>query len=130
MPYRKRALIVVTLAAAYWLLLFTLTHIDLTPPSPVEGADKLAHATAYALLAFLLCWAASNFWRFGCGLAVCVVGVIAVYGAIDELTQGFTESRSPDAWDWVADLVGATAGVAAFALARWLYSASTRVKTR
>jgi VanZ family protein len=129
MPYRKRAAVVVLLAAAYWALLFTLTHIKLSPPGPADGWDKAAHWAAYALLAFLLSAAASNFWRFGFGLAACLIAVIAVYGAIDELTQGFTESRSPDAWDWVADLTGAATGVAAFVLARRIYFKSAPAKT-
>src|SRR5688572_23084175 len=40
MPYRKRASFVVLLAAAYWVLLFTLTHIKLSPPGPADGWDK------------------------------------------------------------------------------------------
>jgi VanZ family protein len=129
MQYRKRAAVVVVLAAAYWALLFCLTHASASPPSPVEGFDKLVHAGAYALLALLLCAAASNFWRFGVRVAIGVVLAVALYGAADELTQGLVEHRSPDAWDWVADLAGAVAGVAAFALVRWLLSSFVSAKT-
>ncbi|WP_425619489.1 VanZ family protein [Anatilimnocola sp. NA78] len=59
----------------------------------------------------LLCWAYSA-WRpnhplgfIGCFFA------IAVYGAVDEITQGLIPGRSPDVFDWIADVGGAALGV-------------------
>jgi len=121
MPYRKRAVAIGMLAAAYWMLLFMLTHVSISAPEPVEGMDKAAHAGAYAVLAMLLCAAASTLWPFGPRVAAGVICLIAAYGAIDELTQSLTRDRTPDAWDWFADVIGAAAGTAVLAVARAWY---------
>lgn len=69
------------------------------------GADKVAHALAYAVLGALLAWATGR-----PGLAVALA---TLYGVSDELHQAFVPGRTPDVLDLVADLLGATAGAAA-----------------
>ncbi len=100
--------------AAYWLLLFVLTHV---PNLPVEGgfsnADKVAHFLAYALLAWLAAMAL-RVWhiRIPAILLVVLLGG-AAYGALDEFLQGFT-GRDTDVYDWVADVLGLSAGLLLF----------------
>lgn len=77
--------------------------------------DKLAHALAYALLAFTLDVAfrknrhdwpmyRRHLWVF---LAV------ALFGATDEWHQSFVPGREASALDWVADVLGAKLGLVA-----------------
>lgn len=100
--------------AAYWLLLFVLTHL---PDLPVEGgfssADKVAHLCAYAILAWLAAMAL-RVWqvRLPAILLIVLLGG-AAYGAVDEVLQGFT-GRETEVYDWVADVIGLTAGLLLF----------------
>lgn len=116
MPVRQRAALVVVLAAAYWAVIFALTHLPIAVPSPTRWFDKVEHAGAYAGLAVLLCAAWSVFRRPGIAMAAAVVGVAAAYGALDELTQMLVPLRSADPWDWAADVAGAMAGALVFLL--------------
>ncbi|HEX2189820.1 MAG TPA: VanZ family protein [Longimicrobiaceae bacterium] len=75
-----------------------------------RGADKLLHFGAYALLGFLLAHgAAASGLRPGWAVAL---GWL--YGASDELHQGFVPGRSMDPADWAADALGVLAGVFAY----------------
>ncbi|MFH1746620.1 MAG: VanZ family protein [Planctomycetota bacterium] len=93
---------------SYWIFLFCVTHFPkLTLDIGFPQGDKMAHAVAYALLAFL-------FWRFfqTFGLIRSATFVwwaalwIGLYAALDEWLQPFV-NRSGDVWDWVLDMVGA-----------------------
>jgi VanZ family protein len=64
----------------------------------------------------LLCAAAAGFGKFNLATCLALFGLLALYGAVDELTQGLTHSRFPDAWDLAADLVGAALGMLLFAI--------------
>ena len=69
-------------------------------PSLFDGSDKLAHVGIFLLLAL------TTRWRFGRGLAL-----VAAYAVASELAQGYLlPDRSGDAWDVLADLVGAGLG--------------------
>lgn len=50
------------------------------------------------------------------GTYVCLFVVAACYGAVDELGQIPIPGRHADIWDWVADMLGAVAGLAAYRL--------------
>lgn len=51
-------------------------------------------------------------WR---RLIITSILILAVVGAVDEYHQSFTPGRSGnDFWDWLADVVGATAGAFTF----------------
>ncbi|MFN3266572.1 MAG: VanZ family protein, partial [Deinococcales bacterium] len=73
------------------------TEVGLPPPY-----DKALHFFSYALLGFLFA-KALNSPRWGFVLA-------ALYGAIDEIHQGFVPTRLSDAWDFLADALGAYFG--------------------
>lgn len=85
------------------------------PLPPILGFDKVAHLLVYGLLGTLcvrLPWMLRRVrWR---GWAA--VGVASAYGALDELYQG-TTGRSPDIYDWIADVLGALVAVSLYL--RW-----------
>jgi VanZ family protein len=115
--------VLISLALAYWLLLFVLTHVPIRPSSePGKGSlDKLWHVLAFAGLAFLLCLVgASRRWPRG-GLSLAVLAAIGAYGLLDELTQSWIPQRSADVRDWVADLLGAGLGLSAYSLVAVLW---------
>jgi VanZ family protein len=126
-PRPSRRLVLVAAVLVYWLVLFAATHKPIAPgswlarisrPAGVAHLDKVQHVVAFAALAALLCAAAASYvhpsWRLYAG----VFGVVALYGALDEWSQGLIDYRYPDVLDWVADVVGAAVGVLAFVVAR------------
>lgn len=111
---RRLAIIAVTVLVVYWTALFIATHVpDSTGGEGFRHADKLAHAGAYAILA----WLAAMVLRIAHWpvLRICltVLAVCAIYGALDEWLQGFTK-RTASPFDWVADVVGAALGLIVF----------------
>ena len=67
------------------------------------GADKVVHAGLFGLLA------ATTRWRFGAAAAG--LAAVASYAVLSELVQAtLLSTRSGDAYDVVADLVGTAAG--------------------
>jgi VanZ family protein len=101
------------LLGGFWAGMFIGTHLPKVPGGLENISDKTLHATAFAGLSVLLTWAtyrknlaARRHW----GL---VLAIIAVYGAIDELLQ-IPVGRHCDFNDWLADMVGAIAGLTFF----------------
>ena len=67
------------------------------------GADKVVHAVLFGLLA------ATTRWRFGPALVA--LAAVAVYAVASEVVQGaLLSTRSGDAYDVLADLLGAALG--------------------
>lgn len=106
---------------AYAAVLVWATHHP--KPQDILGPkvppDKLLHVTAYAVLAALAAgtlaatgrWTPAAIARLGAGLAV--------FGAIDEITQPLPWfRRAADPLDWVFDVAGIAAGIAVAALVR------------
>jgi VanZ family protein len=123
---RRRWKQIALLAAAiglYWLAMFAGTHLPLqtTPPGDPYSLDKLQHITAFAIFAALLCYAGSTFGVARLRLYVGVIGLIAGYAAIDEFSQQFVPERTPDFFDWLADMAGAATGIVAFAAIRRIH---------
>ncbi len=75
--------------------------------------DKVAHAMVFGILSvlFLASMRQSTevypLWQLWIA-----VGLTAMYGVFDEWHQAFVPGRSPDAWDVVADTIGALVAVA------------------
>lgn len=99
-----------TASGAYALAIFALS----SQPDPLgvqrlpPYTDKLIHALVFGGLSFLLhmAWRRSfpglpRFWP--------VIVITALYGLSDEIHQSFVPGRFMDAWDLVADTVGACA---------------------
>lgn len=79
-----------------------------------EVTDKVAHFAAFAvggtLLTIAVRWSTTWEWR---KIALAAVVILALFGASDEYHQTFTPNRSgADVFDWLADALGAAAGVA------------------
>jgi len=96
-------------AAIYWGGIFVGTHLPTIPSAIPRMNDKVMHFTAFFLLAMLFCYCtnSSRLWRrFGT-----IVGVCLLYAALDELTQGLVRGRTPDVWDFLADMGGTLSAV-------------------
>lgn len=68
--------------------------------------DKLAHATFFLVLAFLL--------RYLSLPGIFVIAVAMLVGMADEILQAFLPGRTAGWDDWLADVVGATLAVILF----------------
>jgi hypothetical protein len=98
-------------AAAWMMLMFGLSsQPDLGGPLELPRwltqwlpIDKFGHFALFAVLAALL-------YLAGLGARWAVLGA-AIFGVSDEIHQIFVPGRSPDVRDWIADLLGALAGV-------------------
>ena len=99
---------------AIWIVLVIITHIPV--PQTVQAwriSDKLMHLMAYFPLGLLLPTCRVRGCQRG---GVCLL-VIALYGICDELLQ-IPVGRTASVFDWVADLSGATLGLATTTLFR------------
>ncbi|MDQ3263027.1 MAG: VanZ family protein [Myxococcota bacterium] len=98
-------------------LIFALSSRSSLPGPGVVGLDKVAHAVAYATLAWLT--ARGLFGYRVERLTAAVLGALlaTLYGVSDEWHQSFVPGRMTDPADLVADALGAS--VAAFAWFRF-----------
>lgn len=102
--------------ALYWLAIFTLTHVPISPPpTRVPNADKVAHLLMYGLLALFYFAARSTIRPLVRSDYLQGLLIFALYGVADELLQ-IPVGRTCDALDWVADIAGALAGTGLFLL--------------
>ena len=111
--------------AAYWVALFTLTHLPKVPASGKRVQDKLAHFLAYGVLAgvlYLVLWASQSPRKRA---AYFVITVTLLYGAMDEITQPIV-GRSCELNDWLADAAGVALAVGVFASLRYVVERSRR----
>ena len=99
------------LPPALWAaLILVLTSIP-TPSGPggIPHLDKITHVLMYAGQGWLVTRALRT--RRFAALAVALVG-IALFALLDEWHQQFV-SRDPEVMDWIADMIGASLGIAA-----------------
>jgi len=81
-------------------------------PDLFSMQDKLIHAAAYALMAFLF-WNAGRFHVVAHSqftlekLLLMTVIFCSLYGASDEWHQSFVAGRDASLFDWLADTLGA-----------------------
>ncbi len=116
MALSHRQKVTIVALAVYWPAFFILAHIPV--PGLVRRAgvsDKGLHFLAYLILAFLLWFAVSPdkkvIWRKF--IVWCVFFVVTVYGAVDELIQGYV-GRNCDVMDIVANIAGTLTGLILF----------------
>ena len=100
----------------YTAALLLLTHWPRVPELNLGGSvlplplDKIIHGGLYALLGFLANFAnRAGVFRLRLS-APALLAATGLFAALDEATQSLT-GRSPDGWDWVANLVGAACGI-------------------
>lgn len=102
------------LLIAFWLLIFTATHLPQQSLPSLHFSDKLYHAGAFSGLAFLLAWSLTA-RRIALRKMTLIVVLICVgYGVVDEWTQQFVAGRTCDIFDLAADCIGALVGLVAF----------------
>ncbi len=122
MNYRRSSsanstrVVAIAVLVAYWLVLFVSTHLPSGAIPHPRAWDKLLHFAAYGGLTFLLAWPVAARSGPSLGTYVYLLVIAACYGAVDELGQIPIPGRAADIWDWVADVVGAVAGLAAYRL--------------
>jgi len=104
--------------AAYTAVLVFATHY----PKPQEllgtnaPSDKTLHVIAYAVLAGLVGLTLVAAGRWTGAVIARVAGGLAIFGALDEITQPLPWfRRAADPLDWVFDLAGIVLGIAAVA---------------
>ncbi|MFO7899530.1 MAG: VanZ family protein [Planctomycetota bacterium] len=102
-------------------LIALITHLPppALPPAPLfPHADKLVHFLAYLLLGALLFRSVSHKVADNPWLAVIMAaGAGIVFGVLDEWSQRFT-GRTPDAADFLVDVLGLGCGAAGVLLVR------------
>lgn len=102
--HRQRRILTLLCALAF-VVAFTGTHLPSAQVAVVDGPDKLLHVAGYFCLASSLLLAlAARLERRAPRLAWSA-GAIAVYGALDELTQPAV-GRTASWGDWLANLAG------------------------
>ncbi len=112
-----RQKITAALLLLYWPAFFVAAHTPV--PKVVREADvsdKGLHLLANLILVFLLWFTVSDGGKVNWRRAApwCVFFIAAVYGILDEWSQGFIAGRSCDGRDFVADMAGACIGLCAF----------------
>lgn len=105
--------------ALYAMAIFVLSSIPNPPAPPGAMTDKHLHALVYAGLALLVLRALADTGRVTMGRAFGAAAIAAAYGLTDELHQWFVPGRFVEAFDLLANSVGALAStLVAWGLAR------------
>ena len=109
MLHRARRTVLIGCIAA-WAGAFIATHIPAERLPQIGAGDRLLHALGFFVLgSFFLLTLAAHGVR-SARRAVLVICVLAVYAALDEVTQELV-NRYASLDDWLADVVGAVAAV-------------------
>lgn len=98
-------------AVIWTLAVLTINSISVRDPTwrpPFAGADKLTHAAMYGAAAYS--WRRAIRAR-GARVTWLVAAGVALLGGVDEWHQRSVPGRSAELLDWLADGLGAGAGV-------------------
>lgn len=99
-------------AAVWAVLLFVLSALPRLPaPSAIAFGDKLGHFALYGVFGVMLAWGRAR--APGPIAHVVVLAIGALYGITDEWHQLYVPGRTPDAADWLADVLGLVTGYVA-----------------
>jgi len=104
-------LLMLGVTVTYWVALFVGTHLPKIPKALVKPSDKTLHFGAYLGLGLLVLITWSLFRPLNRRQILTVIGILALYGALDEITQPLV-GRHADVLDWLADLAGVAVAVA------------------
>jgi VanZ family protein len=99
---------------AYCALIVIQSHYPAPESIPrLPFFDKLLHIGGYGLLGLLFCRAYQSRWPAASGRALARSAVLSatLFGLSDEIHQSFVPYRTAEAWDVLADAVGAALGV-------------------
>ena len=105
------------LTAAYWVIIFVMTHLPPSDLPRVRVSDKTAHFVSYGLLSAGLFVSLSLTGLRASRAAIIVLLIAMGYGAFDEWSQQFVR-RTSELDDWLADISGAMVAVGVLWLAR------------
>ena len=91
-----------------WITAFVITHSPRDElPEPSVGDNQL-HGAGYFVLGCAFWLTLAAYWVPRRRRPVVVIGVLAVYALVDEITQPLA-GRQTDVFDWAADVAGAVA---------------------
>ncbi len=99
--------------AALILVATTIPLADATLRTSLPWADKAVHLVLYLVLGGLVGAALSAGSRTSAGAWVAGLLGLAIFAAMDEAHQHWLPHRVASVSDWIADVVGATAGLVA-----------------
>lgn len=97
--------------AGLLIVVLALSLLPLGADVPTTGWDKANHLLAFATLAVLGCLAYP-------GRIPATLLALLAYGALIEILQSFTDYRSAEWADWLADAIGLIVGWGLTRLAR------------
>jgi len=94
----------------YCGLIFFLSSQSSLIETPLDfpNKDKLIHACAYAIMAYVAWLAFHHHMKSYAWLAISSLLFASFYGMTDEFHQSFVAGRNADVWDWLADTTGAS----------------------
>jgi len=98
----------------YWIFLLIATSLPTTDLPSVAINDKLKHFGAFFGLSILLALTLhyqNKFLLFKKYFLVAALIITSLYGFLDEIHQSFIPGRYNEFLDWVADSLGAIAGI-------------------
>jgi len=98
----------------YWIILLIATSLPIDQLPSIGISDKINHFLAFFILAILLnltiTFQRKNYFLFDHSL-ILTFTVCVLYGAFDEIHQMWIPGRYSELLDWLADGIGALAGV-------------------
>ena len=98
----------------YWIMLFAATSLPAASMPSVAVSDKIKHFSAFFGLSVLLSLTLlyqDKILLFKKYFLVAALIICSLYGFVDEIHQSFVPGRNSEFLDWVADSLGAAAGV-------------------
>jgi len=110
---RKIYLVYVPLVL-YWIILFTATSLPAAHVPSFAVSDKIKHFSAFFGLSVLLSLTLlyqNKVLLFKKYFMAAALIISSFYGLLDEIHQSFVPGRNSEFLDWVADSLGAAAGV-------------------
>ncbi|OGQ60525.1 MAG: hypothetical protein A3J24_11675 [Deltaproteobacteria bacterium RIFCSPLOWO2_02_FULL_53_8] len=104
-------------AIVYMAVILVMSVMPAQGPQ-IENLDKLEHFAAYAIMGGLWIWALEARSAGKLNIIMSAVVISAVFGALVEVCQSFTQTRTASFLDALANGFGAIAGSYVFARIR------------
>ena len=106
----RRAILIACMGV--WLIEVVATHTPAARAPRLHVSDKVVHTVAYFLLGGLFWLTLLAYGMRRWKRPICVLVTLAVYAAVDELTQELVAGRQAAVSDWLADMIGLATAVA------------------
>ena len=100
----RRTILIACMGA--WLVEVVATHVPAPRAPHFHVSDKALHAIAYFLLGGLFWLTLRAYGMRRWRRTIYVLATLAVYAALDELTQELVTGRHAAVGDWLADMAG------------------------